>query len=338
MGCQVPRVKNEILHSVRTLMPLICEELKNVTSEEVRFLTTGTLHLREPKRDRIEIVLFGDGVLPVIEKTLWHFQKEYRFWVLSHALKELLVTLVRIPAECIIVIDRYRLHPVAQQRKEIHDYETIVYAGRLDAQKNIDVFLSVLNLLQDSQCFANKEVVICGPFQAYDANDMIDGFCWKKKPLIMGDIGSRWTSAMGNAAYFSFSTYRYEDYSVAAAEAQQSSFPLFLANWFCFRDMHSSALSLISPFTIWRAKRGDQKAIKEIADQIIFDSNSKNKKPLTAHEVSQQACYIKGKELLKIISSISNKEYNTLRAYFEAGGFPQDNSFFDPINFLLAGG
>lgn len=166
------------------------------------------------------LVLLGDSPFYLSFFTHWPWRGECYLWTLSTALRNLLVKVGGIPEKYIGVISRYDLYPPRSPSYSLNEIDSFIYAGRDVPGKNLSLLCN----------FANRnglELHICGPGQRKD-------------------FGESWPRHFsGKPAFISLSHYRFEDFSVALAEAQSAGMPVICPAWYGFKDVVGSATTVL---------------------------------------------------------------------------------------------
>lgn len=205
-----------------------------------------------------DLVLLGDAPLFLILYGHLFSGRSYRLWVLSKKMKNWLVARIQIPAEFIHIMDRYELFPPKVPRYGLLDSNCFVYAGRtMHEEKNCAYLLEVYAILNGIRHFQNHPLYICGP----DVSEN-KAFIKNTNAVLMGDLGGNWSRfKFGKPTFISLSTYRFEDFSVAAAQAQSAGMPVIVTEWFGLADLNGNEVYKIPPALVLK-KSLSRKAIE----------------------------------------------------------------------------
>jgi glycosyltransferase involved in cell wall biosynthesis len=298
---------------------------------EVHHLTTGSLIPPKKPEQIIDIVFYADAFISLLTSQLWDEKTKFRFWTYSQVFRRILTDIVGLPANTVGVLPRYQLIEKHRKTHNPDECRNIVVVTRLDAQKNLEITFAVLSLLQRKSQLQDKELIFCGQAPLEQLRSLVKRNEWIKPPKILGDIGTNWHHKIAPSVYLSLSTYRYEDFSVAAAQAQSSGFPIIASRWGGFIDIDGAGLVEVS--NIWKA-RESEKHLEQLGCAIMAAIKS-------GHHVSDSKIEakipIEGSQLIHQIAKLDTKTYSMLRGFFEAGGFPENHSYFKPIATILSG-
>lgn len=200
-----------------------------------------------------DVLLMGGFLNRFIETGNWTDTK-YRLWVCSRAAKAVLTQLLGFCDSEISVLPRYKLFPkglpkqISLAQKEIN----FVYAGRISPSKNIECLLRTVCDLQNRydlvinlHMFGGFDNFVSpdrGRWEPFSYEDRIrsvtEQLPWRIKPIFHGRTNTQeWTQAnIDNPLYINFSTFIFEDFSVALAQAQEQGWPFVVSNWGGFQD------------------------------------------------------------------------------------------------------
>ncbi len=229
------------------------------------------------KTGLVDVVLLGDAPYYFADEDFWNPRAQYRFWVLSRTGGRLLSRLIGIPEWSIGVVDRYELVPAAENVYPISESTAFVYAGRVLPDKNVAVLAQTLCLLQDSTTFADHGAVFCGPDWPASFQTEILRLPWRKPPVFLGDLGPGWKRQdFQKPAFVTLSTFRFEDFSPAIAQAQSRGIPVVATDWYGLRDLRGPGVIRVSPAPILRSgERVLDDRARLFADEILAQSGAK---------------------------------------------------------------
>lgn len=256
------------------------------------------------------LVLLGDAPYYLSFFTHWRWTGQFYLWTLSTALRDLLVNVGGIPSDCIGVISRYDLYPLKPPLYPLRSTDSLVYAGRDVPGKQ----LPVLRKLAAKTGFALYE---CGPEQAID-----HGETWTEKFL-------------GRPAFISLSHYRFEDFSVAAAQAQAAGLPVICPQWYGFKDIQGPAdavLKLTAFPELLGDKFDEEEALSHWAQQLAAWPTS----PLPSSSASEPPRSLNSTTLAALISVRQQRLSLALYEYFTPAFSPKNlDSYAEIISNMI---
>ena len=211
----------------------------------------------------LNIIFFGSFFTRLLESGLWNHD-HYKLFVLSTAIKEVMVKIFKFPPKKISVIPRYSLFPCLPIKKIILPKEfDLIFAGRLSATKNLEGLLLLVSFLQ-TEFMLDVNLHLFGDFDdeyhenlgrrihsgyRHQIESLINDLPFSKKPYLYGRVESdEWISQNFHYPVFiSLSTYMCEDYGVSVAQAQQAGWPCILSHWGGHIDVTRGARLFIQP-------------------------------------------------------------------------------------------
>ena len=260
----------------------------------------------------LDVVLFGNNIKSFFQSGLWP-NTQFRIWTLSPSHKKfwdevLLATL----NQKINLIPRSLItkKPSKEAQNLIGNLEkpaTLIFAGRLSAQKNITYLLllykelEVLNLpvtLRLLGKFDDQYDEIYGRrnHENYkeEVINLIRKLDFDNPPIIDESLGQNdWPNLdIKNPILISLSTYHCEDFGVSVTQAQEKGWPLILTDMLGHKGVSDQQLMLIpSKFHIREHLSMDLKRIfaKELASYIYknsFSSVDRETKDISCERIS----------------------------------------------------
>jgi glycosyltransferase involved in cell wall biosynthesis len=195
------------------------------------------------------LVLQG-GVLAQLANCQSWPVRNMRLWVLSQAMKNLLITIYGLEEREIGVIPRYTLFPLrAQFCYSKHAPLNFIYAGRITPEKGVLHLLHFVSRLQMTTAL-DASLTLCGdlmstapPNSSWSSiskaewgrtvSQTLQQLPWKKKPQIVSGLGpTEWINLKRkNPIYINFSQSTHEDFGVSLAQAQALGWPAVLSSW-----------------------------------------------------------------------------------------------------------
>lgn len=235
------------------------------------------------------VVLLGDAPFFFSFAQFGTLKGDIFFWTLSTALKDLLVNYVGIPSYNIGIIPRYELFPQKMPQYKLSEIDSLVYAGR-------DVNGKYFNLAKKFASLNNLPLEICGPG-------------------LSADYGHSWVEQIpGKPAFITLSHYRYEDFSVAIAEAQAFGMPVICPSWFCFKDIEGESEYVLRlkafPFLSENGQK-EQEALLFWKNELI------TRKKITASLFNPNRVSPKNINSLEVLSLINSLDYSKKLALYE---------------------
>lgn len=233
----------------------------------------------------VDVVLLGGFLTSFFTTGSWPDLK-YRLWVVSSAVRDILVSLLQIDDKYISVLPRYELFRTAQAARfyEIgQDSFDLVYAGRISSVKNIEAAIWLVNFLQ-MQHNVQVKLVLVGDFDNMSAADrgrwenlsyqseiknLIKSLSWKLEPEFIAKMGSEeWHQQnFKNPVLINLSTFMCEDYSVSLAQAQQQGWPCIITDWGGHRDQAMNNALTVPWQLIGRSD--EPKSVIELKSEIL---------------------------------------------------------------------
>jgi glycosyltransferase involved in cell wall biosynthesis len=235
-------------------LTLIHEKVSNLLGHSV-FLPDLKESI-DPEGEHQHVLATGLYFRRVFEINYWP-KNDFYLYCLSPSVKEVLVKLLSFDPEFINVIPRYTLIPPLDLNTpfQLSNDFTIVFAGRVSPQKNIE-FLIMINFYFQLMYSEKIKLLILGSFDnehhfnalnIYDKNyevkihSIINSLPWPgEKPTIIKGLNQfEWIDRVPkNSIYLSVSNLISEDFSMACAQVQnQLSIPLILPQWGAFKDI-----------------------------------------------------------------------------------------------------
>jgi len=213
-----------------------------------------------------DVILFGGFLLRFLESGLWP-DHHYRLWVVSTAVRDILVRLCGIPAKHIGLIPRYGILPAAEHPRRLpeiqHDPTALVFGGRISAVKNIECLLRTVSSLQiDHNCPVSLSLL--GAFDDQYHSDygrrahngyeeylhsLVHALPWSRQPAFLQKMGrEEWIKAAGDEpVLINLSSFMMEDFDVSLAQAQAAGWPAIISDWGGHRDAGGMNVMKISP-------------------------------------------------------------------------------------------
>lgn len=233
----------------------------------------------------VDVVLLGGFLTSFFTTGNWPDLK-YRLWVVSNAVKNVLISLLQINDKYISVLPRYELFQTeyAARFYEIkQDSFDLIYAGRISPVKNIEATIWLVNFLQ-MQHNVQVKLVLIGDFDNMFAADrgrweklsyqseiknLIKSLSWKLKPKFIAKMGSEeWhRQNFKNPVLINLSTFMCEDYNVSLAQAQQQGWPSIITNWGGHRDQIMNNALMIPWQLIGRSD--ESKSVIKLKSEIL---------------------------------------------------------------------
>lgn len=247
------RNEEEFEHS-RASLDYLCNRIQTYLTKE--FGIENPWFLDSPnwskfKRDKnnipTDLVLFGSFIQRFLETGNLP-SVDYRFWVLSTKVKDVLSTLFNFPVESLAVIPRVAITPKGEEKVFNEKSFELVHSGRLSPVKNIEMFLLFAYYLQNDHGLECRPVLF-GDFDdiTHDQHGRIfptdyrkkitslsSSLDWKFTPRFEGLYPSdEWVinQKLNSPVFCSFSTYSKEDFGVSLAQAQEQGWPAILSSW-----------------------------------------------------------------------------------------------------------
>ncbi|HVK60188.1 MAG TPA: hypothetical protein VM432_01510 [Bdellovibrionales bacterium] len=248
-----------------------------------------------PMGKRVEnVVLIGDGPKVLYNSAVWPKQQSFHIWTLSTAMNRLVSNLLgfEYPNAFVSTIPRYELYPASRKKYDIHRSDSFVYAGRDTIGKNLPLLVDLVSELRKSK-FRRHRLHIFGP---------------GRKPKFMnqswivwhGDHGTEWTSRLtGRPAFISLSHYAFEDFSVAAAEAEVAGMPVVVPKWFGFKDIDHRGNVLLSGSLVSQHVRKRRELVKKWCREIQHRQSVESVPKVERTERRSRMTYAKVQRLLR---------------------------------------
>lgn len=217
-------------------------------------------------RDCLDVVLFGGFLRRFLESGNWP-ATNYRFWVLSEAVKNVMAGLLGIPEDSVTVIPRHLLFPFNPATRPFPPAEEafdLVFAGRISAVKNIDMVVRTVHFLQKEQNVPARLVSI-GSFDDEYHEDhgrknhsgfeaairtLAAELEWNLPPLFLPQMGPEdWLKheALNNPVFLTLSTFIFEDFGVSLAQAQSAGWPAIATHWGGHQEADCANTILLDP-------------------------------------------------------------------------------------------
>lgn len=290
-----------------------------------------------------DIVLTGRFLQRLLESGNW-LPPSLRLWCLSSVVKRTLIKTFDFRPSQIGVIDRYQLFPVKKQKKFDRDELNLVYGGRICTAKNVLLLLHVTYHLQNFLS-CPVQLFFIGPFdeEKHEHRDkseknlnsflkeIFEKLKFKDQPVFMSKRSAQsWFDLpIENPVFFSLSTYLFEDFGVALAQAQSAGWPAIISDWGGHRDVKGENIlkipaHLLSDTNRWEdreeagysiaqfiahhfEKKGKEKEkdplsfIEEMPEDILIDEIDKHRRCFVRKYV-RQVDLLAGKDILELVA------------------------------------
>lgn len=210
--------------------------------------------------DNIHVIFFGGYLERFFETGNWP-SKNYHFYALSSRVKKVFQDLMLISADQFSVIPRDHLQtkPSSVKHLDLNSKITLVYAGRISSQKNIESVLGMTRILQDS---IDIELLMLGNFDDFvprnrgrfiidsysdEIHELIKRLNFKKAPKIIHNLDQKsWPKQIpNNSLMVNFSTFVCEDFGLALTEAYELGIPLLISDWGGHIDLIGENIHLV---------------------------------------------------------------------------------------------
>lgn len=199
----------------------------------------------------------------VFELNYWP-TNDFYLYCLSPAVKNVLTQMLHFDEDVVSVIPRYKLMPKNTNEADfsLPKNFTLVHAGRISAQKNIE-FVIFVHFYFQLLYSAENHLLLLGEYDneqhrnlkgLYEKNyedkinQLIGSLPWPGRPpeIIQGLGTVEWLEKISTTgAFFSASNLISEDFSMAVAQVQQSlNIPGILPKWGAFKDVHGKNIRL----------------------------------------------------------------------------------------------
>lgn len=239
-------------------------ERENIDTSNVWFVDIDIVFPQSLlKKDSVQVVFFGGFPERIFESGNWP-SIQYSFWCLSKKVNDVLIQLFKFPEDSIRVIPRYEIQSrsVEERKLDLNSPMQIVYAGRLSAQKNIEMLLAFSSIMQE-KLSSDVDILLLGEWDnhipknrgrfvidSYEKRikEFSDKLTFKKQPQFIHHLNhSEWPLLVGaNSLMVNFSTFVCEDYGVAVAQGQSMGMPMLLSNWGGHCDVRGENVSLVN--------------------------------------------------------------------------------------------
>jgi hypothetical protein len=200
-----------------------------------------------PGKGPLHVVLMGDFVSQILKYEKWP-RRPMHLWVLSTAVKNVLVQLFGFPENSVGVIPRYELFPIKKRLRPFPSIDsewTMIFGGRIVPSKNLDFALRTVSFLQNEfgqkvnlKCFGpignqarlNLHEGLKGSFEER-IRSLCENLPFKMKPeFLPAQSGKQWLEGK-NSVCISFSSFHMEDLGVSIAQAQTNGMPCIMTEW-----------------------------------------------------------------------------------------------------------
>ena len=185
-----------------------------------------------------DIFLFGDFQNKILKSFSWT-GKKYRFWVLSHSVKQIMIKIFNIPSEFINIVPIQK----SRSKKNTNLYSKFIYAGRIIEEKNISLLIKVIHELKKN--IPHIHLVIKGSFSKETMNGKTQVDYKKRIKKLVKDLNledsvsfspfsndHNWQEKyLTDYNFISLSTAIYEDFGVSAYHFLKSNGKIILSNW-----------------------------------------------------------------------------------------------------------
>ncbi|TNF28461.1 MAG: glycosyltransferase family 1 protein, partial [Deltaproteobacteria bacterium] len=202
---------------------------------------------KETNNSPIDLVLFGSYIQRFLETGNLP-NGDYRFWVLSTKVKEVLTTLFNFPKDSLAVIPREAITSKGVEQIFNGQSFDLVHSGRISPVKNIEMYLLFSYYLQKDHGLDCRPVLFGdfdnithdhhGRLLPSDYRVKISNLCssldWSISPEFEGLYPSNeWVKnqKLNSPVFCSFSTYSKEDFGVSLAQAQEQGWPTIISSW-----------------------------------------------------------------------------------------------------------
>ncbi len=219
-------------------------------------------------QETVDVVLFGGFLRRFLESGNWT-AKSLRFWVLSTRVKKVMVTQLGFPEESVGVISREAIYPVPARTEPLPNPDepfTLVFAGRISALKNIEMFLRTASSLQMDHGLP-VGVTLVGNFDADylpdygrrndpsfadHIHEVVSELKWTSPPVFLDKMKpTKWLEhPFTRPMIVSFSTYVCEDFGVSIAQGQCQGWPAIVSDWGGHRDIGGTNVIKVPPLLI----------------------------------------------------------------------------------------
>lgn len=204
----------------------------------------------------LDVLLMGSFFERIFQPEHWPDGK-FNFFSLSSKSRQSLIELYGFEQDVVGLINRNTLFASSKTFSpfKFNENSTLVYAGRISPQKNIEfliftvfylqIFSSphiTLKLLGNFDSVYHRDILGCN-FKDYQKkiNALISQLPWPgEKPEIISDLNEdQWLKHLPENGFFiSTSNLISEDFSVTAAQLFEIGYPMLLPNWGGFSDVH----------------------------------------------------------------------------------------------------
>jgi hypothetical protein len=244
-----------------------------------------------------DVLLLGGFLRRFLESGNWP-ECEYRFWVCSQAVSDVLTQLLGFSESEIGLIERGDLFPLPTEPLDFNLKATpinFVYGGRLSPSKNIECLLWTVFFLQTKYQLPIT-LHLFGSFDNFTSPDrgrweitsyqtqietLTQQIPWVIPPKFHGiKPSTEWLdSTLPHPIFVNFSTFIFEDFDVSLAQAQQKGWPFLISDWGGHRDQQQ-ANGLMVPWKM--IGRSDQSpALITLKAEVLADSLFRQNSPLT---------------------------------------------------------
>lgn len=203
----------------------------------------------------LDVLLMGSFFERIFQTEHWP-NNEFNFFVLSNKSRQCLIDLYGFEESVVGLINRNTLFPPSEAITtfNLNKDTTLVYAGRLSPQKNIEFliftvfylqfFLSSsikLKLLGNFDSVYHRDILGCN-YKDYQKkiDALISQLPWPgEKPEIINNLNeNEWLNYLPTNGFFiSTSNLISEDFSVTTAQLSEIGYPMLLPNWGGFSDV-----------------------------------------------------------------------------------------------------
>ncbi len=240
---------------------------KSMTILETRFKMLRNLELWVPdwnikdqteNTNELDVLIMGSFFERIFQPEFWP-NNDFNFFCLSTKSRQCLLNQFGFDEEVVGLLNRKSLFPPSKNLREfnLNSKTTLIYAGRLSPQKNIEFLIFTvfylqlfysseikLQLMGDFDNIYHKEIIGC-PFTDYRNKifDLIAKLPWVgDKPEIINNLDeSEWLGRLPeNGIFISSSNLISEDFSVSAAQLEELGYPMLLPYWGGFVDVDGS--------------------------------------------------------------------------------------------------
>lgn len=264
-----------------------------------------------------DVVYFGNFLLRFLESGNWP-EGDFRFWCLSHSVRDVLTQLIKIPQDKVGLINRNHLFnksPLKKRKLRLNEPLSLVYAGRISPGKNIEALI-YLTLELQKRYHREIKLYLIGSFDNIPNSQWgrFDSFCYRSRiketieninwpgsrpTLLDKQDPEQWMTINDfvQPCFISLSTSISDDFGLAAQQAHKKGWPLILSNWGGHLDLNGEQIYYLDWNNISQHHENTfiiQQKSKILASQILCQSKKKEASTpppfptvINSHEIDQ---------------------------------------------------